>query len=289
MISTHSWRRWRADSTSLLGRTRFFRATTNFTISRGRSFHVLSRVSFIQSTRRRALQKEFTRRAVEASGRFRPGGPVRSFGSTPTQETGDVAQSSGEVSWYHRRASPRSDDSSDEEDRQGVHGFYGRRDRKNDDDSVRLRKRREEILRGLPTYVRFITIGDNKVLVYPIVHGNSRRTMIHARESQSSGAKAKEGGCGTSSEASQLIRLLAPTTVFFSVDPPADPSTLGSPTITPSSSSYQETGGIPLRNGAFRHSRLHYGSVGYLPNIHGGKSTKAWGSEHSREADREER
>ncbi|CBZ54728.1 conserved hypothetical protein [Neospora caninum Liverpool] len=69
----------------------------------------------------------------------------------------------------------------------------------------------KEILNNLPSYVRLVESGPLQVFFYPIVHGNSETA------SRSPGTS----GCGTSAEASQLIRVLHPDFVFFSADPSA--------------------------------------------------------------------
>ncbi|PHJ25958.1 hypothetical protein CSUI_000183 [Cystoisospora suis] len=196
---------------------------------------------------------------------------VRRFSSTLAPQTEEVSQphvAHISTEWQVSH----TDDNNRKKVSGGVHGAGDKQDRKCGDDNDQLKKRREEILEVLPSYVPFITLGHHRILVYPILHGNGK--AIHATERgrhMSSGAAGKEGGCGTSYEAAQLIRLLAPSTVFFSVDPPEKGNPPGTLAGTASSSSCGGGDvGLPLGHGKSSYSHLHSASVGYLQNIHGG-------------------
>lgn len=198
---------------------------------------------------------------------------VRLFSSTLAQQTEEVTQPrEGYISTHWEISRRVDDDGIRKKVSRGVHGAGDLQERNCSDDTEQLKKRREEILSGLPSYVPFLSLGHHRILVYPVLHGNAN--AVHAAERGkhvSSGAAGKEGGCGTSYEAAQLIRLLAPRTVFLSAEPPEKrnlPCTLAA---GPSSSYDGGDGGLSLEHGKFRYPHLHSASVGYLQSIHGGK------------------
>ncbi|ESS31147.1 hypothetical protein TGVEG_214310 [Toxoplasma gondii VEG] len=101
-----------------------------------------------------------------------------------------------------------------------------------------LDTRRKQVLNNLPAYVRLVESGPIQVVIYPIVHGNAE-TVSHV---------PRTGDCGTSTEASQLIRVLHPDFVFFGADPSARKG---------GESSYSQALGWPS-------------SFGILPRVFGG-------------------
>ncbi|PFH37109.1 hypothetical protein BESB_035670 [Besnoitia besnoiti] len=72
-----------------------------------------------------------------------------------------------------------------------------------------LEARRKEVVANLPAYIRLVEAGPHQVFIYPVIHGNSLPTSPFSRR----------GGCGSSTEVSQLIRVMRPDFVFFSADP----------------------------------------------------------------------